>query len=236
MKFKTTESPNKIGVESQNVVIKFCFAKQTKPDLYENMSYWSECRDFLGDVIYSIYKKEPIQIYGFEYNPNTNPIDTEHTTLGMRFPDTKTLNTFLHNLSNYNLDVKEILYLQKSPQTLVIKLDPSWQKTTLSISYLTFILKCLAYENADNLPLFENIVTNYPNHKESRYIKSYGMNLTEDIERLAKYIEEINTHQPNPHGYITEDYPNIYFVHNYTGFYSVCRWKNPELFASKYLT
>ena len=68
MKFKTTKSPHEIGVEDQDLVVKFCFAKQTQPELHENMTYWSECRDFMGDAVCAMHDGKEKSIYGFKYN------------------------------------------------------------------------------------------------------------------------------------------------------------------------
>ena len=94
MKFKTTKSPNEIGVEDQDLVVKFCFAKQTQPDLYENMTYWSECRDFMGDVVCAMHDNQTKEIYGFKYNPETHPLEVNQCIIGIRFPNAETRNTF----------------------------------------------------------------------------------------------------------------------------------------------
>jgi len=240
MQFKLVKSPNEIGVEGQSLEVKFahCILKK---DTWTNVSYFSVCRDFMGDVVYANETKKPVSIYGFKYKPTpTKILDSNTCNIGIHFPNLEVMNTFILNfplLSKMKgifkpLDI-ELFY---GDLIVVITLDKLWDKTTFGMSYITFILKCLCYKlehEEDLLTQIENYTYEYTSiwtqEKEQKKIKEAGYvtPIKELLQKLPNKIEQFLNKQENSHG-LHEITPTISDVHNGSGFYSTLRWKKNE--------
>lgn len=234
MRFKSTKFNKNVAVESQDLSVNFCFAKQTNKNLYENMSDWSVCRDFMGDVICSMQSNNIAEIYGFQYNPTTHPINTEQCEIGIKFPSASVRKQFLTNLETHNTwitksstvpFVSSVLRFVGSPNTLVVVLDKQWQESTVAISLATFLLKSLCWKMDSIGNLIEQISkvtidTPYGKRdtKEAEYVKGYEQR----VLKILKNIKTINVLSPFVHGYTEEQY--IHTIHNRSGFYYTARW------------
>ena len=149
MKFVKINSPLVIGVEQQNLKVQFAHVDLVD-GVWTNRSYFSECRDFIGDVLYATEKQCAICVYGFQYCPKKNPINKEKCQIAMEFPSEETKNLFLNNLTmleKLSIDFipKKVYHDPKLP-FVVLVFNNFWNKTIFGMSFLTFILKCLCYE------------------------------------------------------------------------------------------
>lgn len=241
MKFKTTKSPHKIGVEDQDLVVKFCFAKQTQPELHENMTYWSECRDFMGDAVCAMHDGKEKSIYGFKYNPVTHPLEFNQCIIGIRFPNAETRKTFDSQLSRieefatqYKLPFK--YYINKfkgSPNTRVIHMTPFWQKTTFNISLMTFLLKAICWKlnpDMELLTAIENTTCNGVPTKEARYLQK---DVKQRLVKLLPHLVELTAEHKYPHGYDFDK--DVGTIHNRSGFNFNCRWPGMNTVISDWI-
>ena len=233
MKFKTTKSPQVIGVEDQDLVVKFCFAKQTQEELYENMTYWSECRDFMGDAVCGMADGKEKYIYGFKYNPKEKPLDMNHCIIGMRFPNAETQKTFFENvkfiedfMAKFELPyVWSVRKFQGSPKTIAITLNNFWQQTTFNISFITFLLKSICWKLDTTKPLLEaieeSVVEGDYKTKEARYLLN---GVKENLLKVLPNLVKLTNDHKYPHGYDIDK--DVGTVHNRSGFNFNCRWTN----------
>jgi len=237
MNFVEKKSNRDIGIEDQNLEVEFAHAKIVN-GRWTNQSYFSVCRDFMGDCIYATEINKPVEIYGFYYNPKENPLYKTKTAVAMKFPDRDVMETFEKNMYthfpmdgiyNYKLtkDVKQNI--------IVVVLDKLWNKTTFGISYLTFVLKCMCYELTDQafwLEQIENMTYNRKDHwsgevetlpiKEAGYVKK----IKKDLEKLPAVISRVLLEMQNSHG--LKGVADTHRVHNNTGFYSSLLWKKTD--------
>ena len=241
MKFKTTKSPYIINVEDQDLVVKFCFARQTQPDLYENMTYWSECRDFMGDAVCAIHDNKTKEIYGFKYNPVTHPLEQTQCIIGIRFPNAETRKTFnsqLERLEEFATQYKLpfTYYVNKcsgSPNTCVIHMTPFWQKTTFNISLMTFLLKSLCWKldpDKELLTAIEATTCDDIPTKEARYLQN---NVKSRLVKLLPHLVQLTEQHKYPHGYDIDK--DVGTIHNRSGFNFNCRWLGQQTVISDWL-
>ena len=233
MKFKTTVFNKNIGVEGQDLVVKFCFARETIPGLMENTTDWSECRDFMGDAICGMHDGNVKTIYGFAYDPLQTPLDTEQCNIGIRFPSKAVRDTFLKNSTHYLDDFlvsagcSDLLYivtkLVGSPDTLVLTFDKFWQQTTFNISLLTFVLKSLCWEIAADSDLFDEIQKVRKNGCETKEGRYLNHDVKQRLRKVLPHLQELTKAHKYPHG---RDFEAVStnVAHNESGFYYNCRW------------
>lgn len=247
MRFKTTNSPEQLGVEDQDLNVKFCFAKQTTDELFENMTYWSECRDFMGDAVCGMHDMENKRIYGFTYDPTDKPLETIYTCIGMRFPDTATRNLFITQLpilvdflKKFDLPYGFLHYkCVGSSLTLVLTADPFWQATTFNISFITFLLKSICWELPnDGRDLLDKIhatvcVDYWKNINLTKEAKYLEHGVKKALPKVLTNLVELTEKHKYPHGY-NEDVP-VHTAHNNSGFHYNCRWKFDTTVIGKWL-
>lgn len=243
MKFITKTYNKHIAEEGQDLEVQFAFARKTEDANFFNLSDFSVCRDFLGDVVVANVTNEPSVIYGFKYDPTTQAkLDLEHTYLALK-SSPEVLEQFKANLKRFRSwweimighghNYCNILEFDK-PGTIVVQCNPWWQKTTVGISYLSFILKalCWDYDKDASSDLFSALLAYKHDgglNKEARYIKD----LRKEAGYLLINLEKLTDAHTTPHGYpVLDQYINN--VHNNSGFYFAIRWKRDTV-AGKFV-
>lgn len=247
MNFSLQTYNKAIGVETQDLVVKFGFCTEKEPGNYTNLTDLSECRDFLGDTVYANLTNSIASIYGFNYNPKTNgTLDKDHTTLGISMPTEETRNLFIKNFNHYKQELEtllqnpfnETLYVfDNDNKMLVFKADTFWQQSTVGISLLSYILKCLCWELDTSKDFLSAVVLTThicPHENELRPTKEAGylIGYEKPLKVLMANIKDIVSKQVQPDGY--EVKKHIHVVHNYSGFHFAIRWKRDTV-AGKFL-
>jgi len=234
MNFNLRESPTVIGVEDQSLVVQFAHVAKVN-DVWQNQTYFSECRDFMGDAIYATEINEAVDIYGFRYDPKENPLRTDRCSIGIRFPDKETQQQFSTNLPMLiKLGIKpSFVSVDYDKLITILSFNKIWLKTTFGVSYLTFLLKCLCYELDPAQDLIDQIEVktftyedSWTGEKTQRKVKEAGyiQNIKDDLKKLPAVVVKLLMAMPDSHG-ILEGKVATYNVHNSTGFYSSLRWK-----------
>jgi hypothetical protein len=226
-----------IAVENQDLDVEFCFVTPEGED-YKAISYWSVCRDFLGDVVCASTFGTTANIYGFSHDGKKDPLYEKATLLGMKFPNQESLYTFLKNLTAYKKFIttkaqtsrKTITYqIMDDGLTIVVIADKMWQKTTVGISLFSFLLKGMCwdfdetYENLFDAIAYTEVEIDSPT-KEANYALKNEKLLT----MLLENIKQLTDLHKYPHGY-EEQEQYISTVHNTSGFYFAIRWKRDTL-------
>lgn len=237
MKFINKETPVGIAVEGQDLEVEFAFmgpVESGEEETYTNLSYWSVCRDFLGDTICATVDKKTVGIYGFSHDGKNNPIIQERTMLGMKFPNAATLRTFKRNFMKYKPWIVTTVsparrtmncFVFEEDLVVMVTADKVWQQTTVGISLLSFILKGLCWSFEENLenPIDAIASTekeiNKPT-KEARYVLGFEKEVTE----LLKNLKRLTAKHKYVHGWPNQD-EHISRVHNNSGFFYAVKWK-----------
>jgi len=183
----------------QSLDIKFAWVNKK----YEQVSVPGKCRDFLGDCIYSKKSKNPVNIYGFNYNYKDTPFDD--CRFSLLFPNSESYNNLINNLPYLHEREKKAgvkltkVYATDVKLTLVVEGSNYWSSDIWKISLYTYYLKLISYTNPTE-----------PKDPESTYAAKF----TADKEE--KMLTGIKTRvSVMPKGY--------YVAHNYFGFYSVLK-------------
>lgn len=238
MKFIDKVAENHIAVESQDLDVEFCFAKPLENGDYEGVSYFSVCRDFLGDTVCADAFKNESSIYGFTHNGETHPLYQTKTILGMRFPNQSIRNQFYVNIQRYkkwigalaNTSRKTInVSFPDDDLTAVVEADKMWQQTTVGISLFSFILKGLCWDfEEDYENLFEAIANTQVEMDSPTKEANYALGYEKQLTALLLSIKELTAQHKYPHGYDQQD-QHISKVHNNSGFFFAIRWKRDTL-------
>lgn len=230
------DSSIKLEQTEQYISNFYSFVTKLTPETVSIAHPLVKCRDFLNDVlIFSTYIKKDIRrIYGFSLEINKNPIDWGNPQFLIKYKKEEELDLFIKNL--YYLHQLEDFYeISKTSvertnfkKIILISFSSFWVSNTLSLSFYTYILRCLSYPLEGNLWEFIN---NYKITKENWNGKSYSTlnpegRLIEDIspndlsffiQNLPQIVEQ-NHNYDYLHYYINND--NKYSIHDQAGFVS----------------
>lgn len=132
---------------SQEYPLKFAWVKQEK-DTYLAQHWWVKCRDFLQDAVLFSKLNEDLSIYKFSIDEDF----VETNLLALNFPKKKHVDYLITNLIYLNsledlnnIPHTELVYLNKSDKTMIIKLSDYWKSSPILLSFYTFYLKILSY-------------------------------------------------------------------------------------------
>ncbi len=245
MKFKHREAPRTFAVDTQAYKIEFCLARHTTAGIWTNQTYWSECRDFMGDAIYAHATEADVYVYGFSYTP-TYKLPITYSAFGMKFQDEETKNKFVKNFWRMedfdclaNTKPAELITFDKDPLTIVVKADKLWNKSMLTVSLYTFLLKCCIYA-IDGTAFFDTVKQSYTTYKEwdgskhkrptneANYLKKLDIN---QVYKLIRNIKAITKAVPMVHGAtIYEKFHSG--IHHGSGWYSTLYWKQNQFYKT----
>lgn len=230
------DSSMKLDQIEQYISNFYSFVTKLTPETVSIAHPYVKCRDFLNDVlIFSTYIKKDIErIYGFSLEINKNPIDWGNPQFLIKYGKTEELDLFIKNL--YYLHQLEDFYeISKTSvertnfkKTILISFSSFWVSNTLSLSFYTYILRCLSYPLEGNLWEFIN---NYKTttkdwRGESHLTVNPEGRLLEDIipDKLSLFIQNLPQIVEQNHDYSYLHYyinnNNYYSIHDQAGFVS----------------
>lgn len=244
MQFKETEFNSNLAEIQQTLDVKFAHVIRQKNGTYTNVHPFVKCRDFLGDVLHSVQINKSVGIYGFNFNPKKQKIYKNKLMLAIKFPTQESFNNFYNNrdkvyyfiLHEMGLLSKEslITWCYKSAEQLVILEAPKfWKDSIAALSFLTFLIKCASYKLDPDKSLLEAIKDVKVEKKywdgqtklvptlESDYLHDNLPIFYKNIKKLTKNLKTVSG----------QDTESINQVHNYSGFYSVCKHFSGEVGA-----
>ena len=126
--------------------------KVPNKNVYEAVSHFSKCRDFLSDVLYAEATKSKVSLYGFSYDGTTPKLPKKSSVFGLKFKSLTEIDNFIAGFNAFDTyfcnlaQVKPSKYKQDN-NIIVITADKQWTKTTFAISLYTFLLKCYRYQD-----------------------------------------------------------------------------------------
>lgn len=200
----------------QSLDIKFSFVKKIDSNTYEQVSNPIKCRDFLGDCLWSKSSGNTAYIYSFKYSYKDNPFDLDKLRLSLTFPDLESMEHFKKNFKVITLTEKDYGIAPSKwketdcKQTLIIEASKVWQSARWKLSLFTFFIKCISYKTISDLE-----------SPEDSYIKV----LSEEVRhKLMSKVKRFNKE-------IARDKieGDIHYIHNYSGFVSICKNQNKEM-------
>ncbi len=222
----------KLEEEEQNIKTKFFFVEKQEDYTYTQITPYIKCRDFLNDVLYCITFNTKIHVYSFKYESNNTQKDT--LFLSLKFCSKKAVEEFKENF-NYILKFETLYKFStyttyeetNTPTVLLIKHNPFWFSNTLTLSFFTFILRCLSHPNitgnfwkfiSNTRQLYrkwDGQIIEIPS-KESRYII--------DTPLLSYFIKNLPKISAT---YKQKEYSDKYDIHNFGGF--ICYLKETSI-------
>lgn len=230
MKFTLTKFGNHLNEITQNLDIKFSFARKLPSGNYTNIHSLVKCRDFLGDVLHSVENKKPVSIYGFKFDPKKQELPYKNKTLlYMSFPTKKDYSNFLLDdlwKIEDDLKIRRTILHPISNTSCLIEGSRLWSQSIVGISFYTFVLKCSTYQRLDpdfwtsismttyNRTAWDGTLTNVPT-VESRYVKV----TKEYLPLFLKHFKSLVKNMSSVSGLETNEY--IGTIHNNSGFKSV---------------
>ena len=107
-----------------------------------------QCKDFLTDVIWSEHMQEPINTYGFNYEPGLLDLEGERFSIAVTHPTeikgkAPNLQAFL-NVFEASFGVREPCHVEVANEgnALIVTFDRFWYKTPVLVSAFALFLRC----------------------------------------------------------------------------------------------
>lgn len=210
----------------QHKTVKFAFGDISKSIMINGMNSIEvnqlhtefDCRDFLGDVLFSEFYKIPIDIYRFKHVPT----GTSYNGRGIIvFADQEIL---INNIKNilWPLENKYLLggSITIHPKGICVFPNIKIASTVFGLSLYSYILKCMAYPD---LPyLSENLWMEYmmdQKTNEGYYMKKLGvpkfkacLASLQDIYKTGKILGSVNGYDSS------ETAKSLQYNHDFSGF------------------
>lgn len=240
------DSSMKLDQVEQYISNFYSFVTKLTPETVSIAHPYVKCRDFLNDVlIFSTYIKKDIErIYGFSLEINKNPIDWGNPQFLIKYEKEEELDLFIKNL--YYLHQLEDFYeISKTSvertnfkKIILISFSSFWVSNTLSLSFYTYILRCLSYPLEGNLWEFINsyeITKKYWTGKSYSTLNPEGR-LIEDISPndLSFFIQNLPQIIKQNHNYNYLNWhincDNTYCIHDQAGFISFLVYHSETIF------
>ena len=226
----------KLSENEQYISNFYSFVTKLTPETVSIAHPYVKCRDFLNDVLIftTFIKKDIERIYGFSLKINKNPIDWGNPQFLIKYEDIKELDLFIKNL-HYLHQFEDFYEISKTSventnfnNIILITFSSFWVSNTLSLSFYTYIHRCLSYPLEGNLWKF---IKNYEITKENWNGKSYSTlnpegRLIEDIipNNLSFFIQNLPQIIEQNHNYSYLQFyiknNNDYHIHDQAGFVS----------------
>ena len=192
---------------------KFAFVKQETRTHFTQQHGLVNCRDFMSDVLYSEEINEYINIYSFQWDPETQKIDRDATKFMVRFQNEGNYTELKKNLplihtfeKKNNLKPTKILHID--PTTAIIIGSPMYLRKGWALSFYTWLIKAYTI-NSD----FNELTGN-----EGKYYRE--ANKKGKLNKLMSNFRKLLRVKGNTTG--IKETEDIYVHHNYAGFVSVC--------------
>jgi len=202
----------------------------SKADGYKQCHQWIKCRDFLHDALRSRITGKVEQIFGFSYDPKTDPpIDLKRMRLlikrdrGLAKETRKMIDSAIDiiNCIEKSSGIKPLskLYQASSNDGVYIFMGASdWMESTFMISLYTFLIRLGAknIEFTDKEDLYSKLKDLKGGDHDINYLKTVYPFLDKIIEnrKKLKYVGR--------DGKVFFDKQNINMFHGYTGIVALC--------------
>lgn len=234
----------------QLLPIKFAFCNDIGNDVFEAQMPLVQCRDFLLDITYSNHHPDILpksQIYGLNYDVNTNPVSFDKTRFIVRFPQESVKETFIKSLYRLHA-VEKHLKLCKTKvynvdkSTIVLVGSNFWNKLCLTVNLYTLLIKLISHELPQNTTIYNFVMEQAkfygvkPVSAECEYIGKRTS--PKFLEHVLRNLRKIVTAHKNFFVDGCSERSTLDRIHNNTGIVSYYQWRrtNPSLAYSKYLT
>ncbi|MEA3296185.1 MAG: hypothetical protein U9Q27_03555 [Patescibacteria group bacterium] len=233
----------------QQTEFKFSFASSpNKNKIFKQCHPWVKCRDFLPDAVRATITNKSFSIYGFSFDPITNPaldLNFMHMLVYKSNLKSKDVNRFENkmffgiNLLNHYEEIMKInpsiLYRTKEdynskPVYLFIG-NGEWMKSPFLISLYTFLIRLGDKEivfknNKDLMDKYAILIKEYEFGKiydnDIGYLKSMW-----NILHLILKNKEILTYNNTTNSIFTDSSINNDSFHNMTGIKSLAQATTP---------
>jgi hypothetical protein len=200
----------------------FTFVEQNSPEEYTELFWPVKCRDFLGDVVWSMHNKKKIgPHYGFSFNPEESPLDTDAFRLLVYFTDpvelARVLTKFdqLWEIENTNGLRNTGFIIGKD--YLLLTGDVFWQSCVWAISLYTHIIRCLGSE--ESIKELFSISISHKSYRESNYMHSLR---EENWKKLTQNLKIIKSATKDSTGWNMEGFSSM--VHDGSGIIALFRY------------
>jgi hypothetical protein len=213
-------------------------------DRYEQLNQLVWCRDFMQDIIWSYVNKQPIDIYGFKYDPNNAPHPSTKNLklLITNFKDADFGNKLINGTLPLIHSVEERLKIKKTvlekcstPPTVyrksgvwILKASKRWIKSPPMLSFYTLLVRIgMVHNKKDTL---EDTIKKIKNGSTKTYYDQFFRdremldNAEDGIKRIMK-----NSDRGIFPANISKNYPitywdsnsklrmNVYLIHDRCG-------------------
>ena len=219
-----------LSEEQQYIKTKFFIVNKLEENLYEKRTPNILCRDFLNDVLYCITFNTSINIYNFDYDQTKENLNKENIYLCLKFTSKTQKQNFIFNfkfLSKlekfYNLETFTSYEETNNYLTLLIKHHPIWFSNTMTLSFFTFILRCLCYPKCKEN--FWEFIKN-STYKYKTWNNTYNIINTPESQILTDNIYFKNfiiNFKILTSNYKQQKFDSKYSIHNKSGFLSYLR-------------
>lgn len=228
------EYPNKNSLSEiyQKSTSIFAFVKKVDDDKYIQCTQYVKCRDFLNDVIRGILQKSPISIYGFKYNPETDPpIDMENISLLYKDPNKDVEPAVLKAIkiiNYYESVLKENYssYILVDKNTAIITGPKIWLRSQVLTSLYTLLFRVAELDFEVNNENIQNLKKVYEDFITEQ--KKEGLPISGDLSYLNRIYKNLDVFLANYKKVLKldkNDYDpillnksiSLHNFHNYTG-------------------
>lgn len=209
----------------QSLTIKFAFALiNKKTETITPIYLPAKCREYLGDVVWSMESQKPSNIYSFTFDPKKTPITKSKTILYVEYPNVESRKFALDNINVMNhyefalgFDPSLVVEVNaKGKLALAYIGDKMWQKKSFAISYYSLLIKGMARKLKEGIDWRDEICKVHSN--ETSLLKSIP-----SFKVMDNLLYKLIKMKGNSTGYERENYKNVFMTHGASGFHTIFR-------------
>lgn len=223
---KNCHSRNTYNEIFQSLTMKFAFALiDEKREVIAPIYKPAKCREYLGDVIWSMESKKKSNIYSFLFDPEVTPIYKGKTILYVEYPNKISKDFAIENIHTMNhyeyalgFDPSLIVEINtKSADAALAYIgDKMWQQKSFAISYYSLLIKGMARKLEEGTDWRKEICKQESN--ETSLLKSIP-----SFEIIDNMLYKLIKTNGSSTGYENHYYDNIHMTHGQSGFHAIFR-------------
>lgn len=204
----------------QSMNLHLALVKPTEEkDVYERITAFVKCRDFLCDV-YSFSKaKMDFSIYSMKFAGSKESPDYDAVYLMAQFPDKDAKKSFLEHMEllkeiekKNDFEVTTVVTLEGTEDVVLLG-DKKWLASCLTFSLYTFLLRVLCYKFANKKDWLKEFAKE--KHSDSRYVESIH------ADTWKKILDDLSVLNVKPWCGLDPKTMGTSAVHHNSGFVSV---------------
>ena len=229
-KFVETIFNQNLAEINQTLDVRFAWAVPKSRGVVTNSIPFVKCRDFLGDCLYATEKDKKQSIYGFSFDPKKQTYCKSSTKLLLQFPNVESFQNFNNNLQHLhnieeNFKYKKTVVKQVAENTLLVIGSSQWIRNIVSVSFYTFILKCISYKLTNQIPFWDAVkvtevtITGWDGSKVTR--TTLEASYLKDMDKFQYFLRTYKKFMRVVKTATSPEYDTINYVHNRSGFYSI---------------